>query len=1338
MDRSPLTAQLGYEGRALLQAYRQTGEKDYLNESISLARQALENALPLERAIYLNDLGSRLRERFGACRNPNDISEAIELVERSSQTISDCSLRAIVLNNLGTFLSDQFEWSQDPGDLERGIRAANHALDLSSADVSFQAQCKNTLCLLYGYCYTKSGNLEDLETATRMAHEAVEMTNENDESLAMFMGNLGICYERRFKRLGYSADIDKAIYYARRTVDFITSSDDATEDTDNPTERSLYLKNLSNALGQRFAVSDCLQDIEDAIEYGIDAANLIAGFPQWTDILHNISLLLEDRFMRLGDITDLDEAIELENKAASAISAEDPRSLTHWDQLGLLYAHKFDFGDEMDDLDRSIEFAQRAVDASSSNDLDTARFKWHMALALNRRFECLDGVADLDHAILLGTEALKSIAQNDPRRIDLLLDISDFQHSKYLKSGSMEHFESVATLIHEAMMTDVLHGFDRPLQLCTISRRFIERYTFTKNEDDIQRSIQFAQKAVGLVPAGHPRAPCCLLHSSLALETRYLAQGSVSDLEEAIRISHDALAATSLNRLDRVEILYSLSMQLTHRYEQLGALVDLEEAIHLMREIKENMPRNIAYGRVVCLKTLSDQLGYLFARDNDMSTLTEAIDVANEALGLYTDEDIAKASILNSLGLLVKLRFEVTGLQEDLEAAIDVQRKALQIVPRENPERSIALYNLSAILEALFRHSREPRHLVEATNIGWEAVNAAHESHPNRAMYLNSVGMLLQEYPYDIGDVLSKELTPADMFTEALRHENSPPLDRIKAGQNAFHSCIVDGEWSAANSVAKDVVKLFPLLVPRWMNRSDQQHLLKNISRFTSLAASAVLHVNGLPESALQILEAGRGVMAGLTIDLKTEISALEELEPALYHEYTQLRRQILLPTVSSLSKATGPGQSLFTRKGRRTSRSNPPRLITAGPERVKNLKILETLEDRIRSVPGFEHFLERHSEQDHISLAKSGPIVAFNVTEYRSDAIIITNIKITSIRLKNLHFRDVRAHIPKVIGESQLSKGRPSTQKQRNQELQNILQWLWDTAVLPVLTELNLYTRDGRSESALPRIWWMSSGYMGLFPMHAAGNGEGATAMDYVISSYIPTLQILKFSQTRHNQRLLDNSDPNVKMLVIPAPTKAGQQDLDIEAEIQSIKEGLKDIVSYTILDRPCREDVLKELPSSHILHFSCHGKSNATDPSDSALVLAQTATSEQYSLLTVKDLTEINHDKAQLAYLSACSTAENSSDNLLDEVIHMASTFQLIGFPHVVGTLWKIGDRAAVAVSRLFYDELGRRVATGEDLDKSIAYALHGALQKHRSSKRVARGNDVLSWAPFIYMGA
>jgi CHAT domain-containing protein len=119
------------------------------------------------------------------------------------------------------------------------------------------------------------------------------------------------------------------------------------------------------------------------------------------------------------------------------------------------------------------------------------------------------------------------------------------------------------------------------------------------------------------------------------------------------------------------------------------------------------------------------------------------------------------------------------------------------------------------------------------------------------------------------------------------------------------------------------------------------------------------------------------------------------------------------------------------------------------------------------------------------------------------------------------------------------------------------------------------------------------------------------------------------------------------------------------------------------------------------------------------------------------VQDLARINHDKAQLAYLSACSTAENSSEDLLDDVIHIASAFQLIGFLHVVGILWEVRDIAAVAVSRLFYEELSRRVVAGENLSTSVAQALHEALNNIEVTKRVSRSNDVLSWVPFIHMG-
>jgi CHAT domain-containing protein len=44
-----------------------------------------------------------------------------------------------------------------------------------------------------------------------------------------------------------------------------------------------------------------------------------------------------------------------------------------------------------------------------------------------------------------------------------------------------------------------------------------------------------------------------------------------------------------------------------------------------------------------------------------------------------------------------------------------------------------------------------------------------------------------------------------------------------------------------------------------------------------------------------------------------------------------------------------------------------------------------------------------------------------------------------------------------------------------------------------------------------------------------------------------------------------------------------------------------------------------------------------------------------------------------------------------LLDESIHLASAFQLAGFPHVIATLWQTGDSAAVQVAEDFYIHVG-----------------------------------------------
>ena len=65
---------------------------------------------------------------------------------------------------------------------------------------------------------------------------------------------------------------------------------------------------------------------------------------------------------------------------------------------------------------------------------------------------------------------------------------------------------------------------------------------------------------------------------------------------------------------------------------------------------------------------------------------------------------------------------------------------------------------------------------------------------------------------------------------------------------------------------------------------------------------------------------------------------------------------------------------------------------------------------------------------------------------------------------------------------------------------------------------------------------------------------------------------------------------------------------------------------------------------------------------------------------------VSELNLRDARLAYLSACSTAENKAADLRDEGIHIVSGFQVAGFPHVVACLWPSIDRVCVEVATGF----------------------------------------------------
>jgi len=150
----------------------------------------------------------------------------------------------------------------------------------------------------------------------------------------------------------------------------------------------------------------------------------------------------------------------------------------------------------------------------------------------------------------------------------------------------------------------------------------------------------------------------------------------------------------------------------------------------------------------------------------------------------------------------------------------------------------------------------------------------------------------------------------------------------------------------------------------------------------------------------------------------------------------------------------------------------------------------------------------------------------------------------------------------------------------------------------------------------------------------------------------------------------------------------------------------------------------VLAALPAARWAHFACHGSSDLTNPSASYLLL----TDHRQRPLTVVDVARLRLDNAELAFLSACSTARPGGQ-LADEAIHLASAFQLAGYRQVIGTLWPIGDQDAVDLARDVYTALAGTGAGSVD----AAAALHTATRRLRN-----RWWDRPSvWASHIHSG-
>ncbi|KAI2472762.1 CHAT domain-containing protein [Annulohypoxylon bovei var. microspora] len=907
------------------------------------------------------------------------------------------------------------------------------------------------------------------------------------------------------------------------------------------------------------------------------------------------------------------------------------------------------------DLDEAIRMTEQAIDVAPRSAALT-----NLVLMLDERFDETDSTDDLTRVINALDKALG--IPTHPHRLDLQFRLRDGLIDLYQRTGVLGHLD---------------------------------------------RAICVSNTILTIVP--DRTEPLINLGTHLGM--RFQKTDSMVDLNHAVDILESTLASTTLDDYPRAVLLNSLGLRLGDRSVRTDSINDLDRSIDVLRMAINATPQDKFVDLASRLSNLGIQLGNRFGRIGSICDLNRAIEVSEAAIEATPEDYVDRASRVNNLGTYYNRRFEQNNSIDDSNRAIELAKIAVNASPLGHVDRASRLINLGNYFGHRFKQTGLIGELNYAIDMLSEVMNEMPQDHPDNMKLAHDLGLWLRlrynqtQSTDDLNLMLSS-------YKKGWSCRAAPPHDRIRVAYEASHILALLSEWEESNRLLEEAIELLPAVSPRSLKHTDKQHMLTDFVGLASAGAAVSLNAGKGAEHALRLLELGRGIVAGLLMDMRIDLSDLQEKYPTLADEFVSLRDELDSPVAM-------PGDDMSTWE----------------PQTKRRREADEKFDDlilKIRAKPEFRDFLLLPGRNELMAAADPDPIIVVNSSQHRCDAFIIESSQIRVLRLSGLKQQDVM----------QWTRDLRSSRE----TMAMVLESLWNEVCRPCLDALG-YEQANSSDP--PHVWWVPTGLLSQLPLHAAGihvSGSTETVLDRVMSSYAPSIKALVHGRRRRTKPSSDHA------LLVAMHETPGNGTLPFAEDEVNILSNLCPSLQLKPI-RPVlhKSDIIEHLSECQIFHFAGHGYSNPMEPSQSYLLLKDWKTDP----LTVGDLRDcqLHNNPPFLSYLSACSTGSNKANELVDEAIHLVSAFQLAGFRHVIGTLWEVSDQRCVDVAKVLYESLRDETMQGQKMtDAAVCRGLHRAVKLLRDgrkeggeerdatvveSKARRRKLKNFDWVPYIHYG-
>ena len=1025
-------------------------------------------------------------------------------------------------------------------------------------------------------------------------------------------------------------------------------------------------------------------------------------------------------------ISDIDAEISHYQRVLSSLPKSDPSTLSPVTALARLYNDRYVQSDEKEDLDRAAFHFTQAIFVSrlsgDTNGQNIVQIFFLLASMLLQRAEHFDQPSDAQYCAVcfryLQSQPLEAFHVSSNQVRSFLVEALASQ----VKMGigdTVSNIDEMTDHCHELLAPDVPRSH---------LSRAARALAFVEYSDCEQSSVlSVLNKAILCLREANRRLCSRESAHGLAkhLSIRFAATHANDDYEEAMAIFDNIISSKSDEDYPGPylgDVAFSSAKLAWSRARIYWNPEYFEEAIHRSRSFLSISSSDDSRRRMITellapvMKFRSLSFGVTEGSQEAQSDDTEVTDIPSFA-GLVSSF-IAKPTAGKTHWWMGEGREKHLRALESVCSTTDLTEiedaiKYCRLLLASNPPSDDIYHpaiSLGEVLLHAFKCTDKFEYLDQSVATFRDMLGMPIKSYTHFEVIQQLLNALLLRVslsgePDDFEEAMQ-------LYSVASNDVYTDPRYRLRVSCEWALNARLNGHPTASIAYETAMILMEDILLYAPTLETQHYQLLAHRSRVEELPMHYASYEVGRGQlnDAIQVLERGRALIWSELRGLRASVDQLPD-NSHLANEFIKVNKEL-----ETLTTSVPPGTVRNDDDGHTDSEG----MDHFGRLVVSYRKLLEKrneLVSQIQEIPGFESFMKTPLFDDLRSAAASGPVIMINHCEWRSDILIILHNTDPLLVTTSGNFYNLAIELRNRLVRTR--KDYPLESRQYQRALRSVLKSLYDLIGQPVIKELR---RLGIPEQS--RIWWCPTSVLCSLPLHAMGpipsdDGPPRYFSDLYIPSYIPTLSSLIESRKPDKSTM---EKPSILLVAHPDDTLR-----QAWSEIWSIQR--LDTKVTTFLGKRARNAVVLEgLRDHRFTHFVCHGNLVPEKPFEAFFGL------HGNSRLTLLDIVRSRLPDAELAFLSACHTAELTEGSIADEGLHLAAAVQYCGFRSVVGTMWAMADQDGADLAEHFYKSMFSADQGGVPYYERSARALRDAVRALRKKKSL----PLEQWVNFVHYGA